>query len=183
MDIMGKKKEIPVLTLDSQGVIALKNEIALKEEELFKLKQRNRSMYSQTDSDNWNAPKFSDGAAETILCYEINKLKNILDKAIIVENDSIKMDNLVELNDVIEVNLVYGENDEERMILRLGTVHQAKPEDGIEIISIESELGKVLHKSEVGSSVRFGNNDAYRADILGKINEKENKAAVEKVKK
>ena len=108
-----------------------------------------------------------------------------MNTADILKSSVVKEDDLVDLNDVIEVYLSYGEDDEERMILRLGTVHQTKTEDGIEIISIESQLGEALYKSKVGSSVGFGDRGAFRADILSKINqkEKEDEIAVEKVKK
>ena len=182
---MGKKEKNSVMLLDEVGVMALKKEMAPKEEDLLKLKQKNREKYSHSELDNWNTPKFSEGAEERILRYEINRLKNILNTADILKSSVVKEDDLVDLNDVIEVYLSYGEDDEERMILRLGTVHQTKTEDGIEIISIESQLGEALYKSKVGSSVRFGDRGAFRADILSKINqkEKEDEIAVEKVKK
>ncbi len=179
---MEKRKEIPIMTLDEIGVITLQKEIALKEDELMELRKKKRVAFSNTDTDGWNTPKFSENADERILHYEIDRLKSILDKAVIIGNSSDSLENIVNLNDVVEVNLIYSEDDTERMILRLGTVHQANPEDGIEVISLESKLGKALHKAKVGTIVSFGDKGEFRADILNKINEHE-KVAAEKIKK
>lgn len=62
------------------------------------------------------------------------------------------------------------------MILRLGTIHQFDSEDGIEVISIESDLGKAVYKKEIGTTVSYGKNNEFKAEIIRKVNEMDKEA-------
>lgn len=173
------KREDEKTLLDKTGVKSILNKINDLNDELNKLQSKRREDFKNTDSDGWNTPKFTAVDVARIK-YDIEKLKTKLANAVIV-NELNSNINIVSIGDVLELSLDYGD-DIESMIIRLGTVHQKKTEDGIEIISIESSLGKAIYKKEVGTTVKFGDENSFSATILRKINENVKDETIDKPK-
>jgi len=171
--------QIPNVKLDSIGLAKLENKLAKKQEELIMVYAEEKEDFSHNCSD-WHAPKFSEKVA--MLKYDIEKLKAMIDNAIIIENNATLDEKTINIGDAVEVNLIYSEDDQERMLIRLGTEHQTEAEDGIEVISLNSELGKVLYEAKVGTTVKFGTKKEFSAEILKKINEDSKEEADEKAK-
>lgn len=167
---MRRKDAKEVFRLDEKGVQSIKADIARLKKELSKLQSEKIEEYMHKDTREWNASNFS---AEYVISiqYEISRLKTLLANAVIINGSSSEDSNVVDIGDVLELLLDYGDNDIERMILRLGTVHQRKIEERVEIISIESDLGKAIYKQEVGAVVSFGKNKEFKAEIIRKVNE------------
>jgi len=127
--------QIPNVKLDSIGLAKLENKLAKKQEELIMVYAEEKEDFSHNCSD-WHAPKFSEKVA--MLKYDIEKLKAMIDNAIIIENNATLDEKTINIGDAVEVNLIYSEDDQERMLIRLGTEHQTEAEDGIEVISLKN---------------------------------------------
>lgn len=165
---IGNNKEIPVLKLDLAGLAEYKKKLADKQEELINVQTEKRKALAHAETE-WNGSNLN--YSDTILEYEIKRLKDIIANAIIIENNTSIDEKTIKIGDAVEVELIFSEDDKERMILRLGSEHQINTDDGIDVISINSELGEALYNSKVGTTVKFGENKKFIAEIVKKIDE------------
>lgn len=175
-----RSDEIPTLTIDQSGLENLKKDIENKQNELIKLQLEARKKLTNVELE-WNeSSTHKDEIA--MLKYEIERLKAIVDNANIINDTESLEKNVINIGDVVEVNLIYSSLDKERMILRLETIRQSKTDDGIEVISVDSPLGSALYHAEVGTSVKFGKNKEFKAEILSKINTEKKEEEVNTLK-
>lgn len=164
-----KQDNIPVMILDKAGRLELDEEIAKLEQSLAKLRNIRKNT---TSDDEWSSSDFNNiFGEEKLILSEMRRLRNILEHVVVVDAKEDGKHNVVELNDVVELNLAFEEDDKELMIVRLGTVRKNNPEDGIPVISVESPLGKAIYKQVVGKTVGYAvNNVSCTAEILSKVN-------------
>lgn len=161
---------------ENKEVLVLSEEECLKlEKELEKLSITLNTYRSKRGRENsereWYIVEDGDyGVEEKIIIAEIDKVKRILNSAVRVKDEE-KVHNTVNLGDVVELNLIFDEDDQERMVVRLGTVRKNNSEDDFETISVESPLGKAIYKQEVGNTVPYPvNGNMFQAEILNIIN-------------
>lgn len=163
-----KKENKEVLVLSEEECLKLEKEL----EKLSITLNTYRSKRSNGNSEReWYIVEDGDyGVEEKIIIAEIDKLKRILNSAVRVKDEE-KVHNNVNLGDVVELNLIFDEDDQERMVVRLGTVRKNNSEGDFETISVESPLGKAIYKQEVGNTVPYPvNGNMFQAEILNIIN-------------
>ncbi len=69
------------------------------------------------------------------------------------------------------------------MVVKLDTVRKANASEDVEVISIESPLGKAIYKQEVGNVVPYAvNNVPIQVEILGKVMQNESETEVKRTK-
>lgn len=161
---------------ENKEVLVLSEEECLKlEKELEKLSITLNTYRSKRGRENsereWYIVEDGDhGVEEKIIIAEIDKVKRILNGAVRVKDEE-KVHNTVNLGDVVELNLIFDEDDQERMVVRLGTVRKNNSEDDFETISVESPLGKAIYKQEVGNTIPYPvNGNMFKAEILSIVN-------------
>lgn len=162
---MSKEKN-KVYILDEKGMISLKKELEKLKEELAIIQSYiKESAFDRKDLCGIQIDAQSVGRLQ----FQIYTIEEKLENAVLLE-ESDKNDNITHIGDVLELFLDFGDA-KERMILRLGTIHQSDSEDGIEVISIESDLGKAVYKKKIGTTVSYGKNNVFKAEIIRKVNE------------
>lgn len=165
------KENNKIFLLDEKGMNSLKKELEKAKDELSII--QNKIKESSFDSKDWGGSQI-DAQSVGRLQFQIYTIEEKLENAVLLE-ESDKNDNITHIGDVLELFLDFGD-DKERMILRLGTIHQFDSEDGIEVISIESDLGKAVYKKEIGTTVSYGKNNEFKAEIIRKVNEMDKEA-------
>lgn len=167
---MSKEKN-KVYIFDEKGMNNLKKELKKLKEELASIQSYiKESAFDRKDLCGIQIDAQSVGRLQ----FQIYTIEEKLENAVLLE-ESDKNDNITYIGDVLELFLDFGD-DKERMILRLGTIHQFDSEDGIEVISIESDLGKAVYKKEIGTTVSYGKNNEFKAEIIRKVNEMDKEA-------
>lgn len=164
-----KENKKEVLHLSETECLKLEKELEKLTATLVRLRNHRNEDYTERE---WNAHiECSTSVEEQIVLAEITKVRRLLDMAVKVENIE-DMRNIVNLGYVVELNLVFGEDGQERMLVRLGTVRKNNSQDDVESISVESPLGRAIYKQEVGSTVPYPvNGNMYSAEILSIVNE------------
>lgn len=163
-----KKEKKEVLVLSEAECLKLEEEL----EKLSITLNKYRSKRSDGNSEReWYIVEDGDHRVEEkIIIAEIDKVKRILNSAVRVKDEE-KVHNTVNLGDIVELNLIFDEDDQERMVVRLETVRKNNNEDDFETISVESPLGKAIYKQEVGNTVPYPvNGNMFQAEILSIVN-------------
>lgn len=162
------EKEKAVLRLTAAECLKLEGE--LKKLSLALNRLRNKRSNKDSEKEWYIVEECDYGVEEKLIIAEIEKLKRILNSAVRVESK--ETDSVVNLGDVVELNLIFDEDDQERMLMRLGTVRRNNTDDGIDVISVESPLGEAIYKQEVGKVVPYQvNKNTFHAEILSIVNE------------
>lgn len=178
--IIVKENKKEVLHLSEAECLKLEKELEMLTETLVNLRNHRKENHSEAE---WYIVVDGDTSVEEkLVIAEIEKVRRLLARAVKVQNKEDLL-NTVNLGDLVELNLIFGEDDQERMLVRLGTVRKNNSQDDVETISVESPLGSAIYKQEVGSVVPYPvNGNMYSAEILSIINKEVKEADVKKTK-
>ena len=142
---MGSKEKI---YLDQEGVNELQAEI---EDIKRKIQENNAGRKQAFDAgagDGWDSPEYEEiQRQENLLFAQLKRQSDLLANAVIIEKE--ENSDLIDVGDIVDVNLVYGPNDEEEFTFRLVGSSGGKKDDYFDV-SINSPLGKVVYKKKVG---------------------------------
>ena len=141
-----------------------------KEKELADLR-----LYKGRDAiyqgDNWhdNPTLYQTESKERSLMLEIAKMNQELKNIEIIEN--LGNHTLIDIGDIIEVEMIFSENDKEQCVFKLVATSPAFDIDAeIQEVSINSPLGSVIYHKKVGDVATYKVNDeTYTIKIRKKL--------------
>lgn len=103
---------------------------------------------------------------ERMLVGEINSLQERIKNVEIVKIQNLD-DNTVNIDDFIDINLVFDDDDQEKMIVQLVGEEASALDDKV---SINSPLGKAIYGHKIGETVSYSvNNNEIHVDLLRKV--------------
>ena len=161
-----------VLYFDKEGYEKYLEEIEKIKEELRIVNECRKNTFNASEGDGWDSSQFEDIELQSDrLKGELNRRYEELSRIVIVEKHN--KEDQIDIDDIVEVNMIFSEDDSEEMIFKLvGKNANLKAE--IAEISINSPLGMSVYKKRVGETCVYtvGNRNVS-VFIKGKL-EKEN---------
>lgn len=156
--------------LDQKGYDRVVQEIEELRKKLNKLRLDKSYAYENSGDGFHDNFAFEEAERnERILMYEITSRLEMLNNAIIVQNQ--KQDNIVDVNDVVSLTIDFGEK--ETNLYRLVGSSNFLSNDGITNISLNSPLGQAIYLKSVGSSVTYSvNGEFFPVFINSKVDNK-----------
>ena len=106
-----------------------------------------------------------------------------LERAVIVERHD--DETLVDVNDIVTVNMIFGPDDSEELEFKLvGSVGSYTSDNsGIKEASINSPLGKSVYHKKVGESASYKvESRVFNIEILSKVSEKDLESGIQRKK-
>jgi len=148
-----------VLYFDKEGYEKYLEEIDKIKEELRIVNAGRKNAVDDSIGDDWNYAEFEDiESKKARLTSELNRRYDELSRIVIVEKHN--KEDQIDIDDIVEVNMIFSEDDSEEMIFKLvGKDANLKAE--IAEISINSPLGMSVYKKRVGETCVYtvGNRD------------------------
>ncbi len=156
------------ILLDSYGIKQFED-IKLKIYEKINLNNKIKADAMQdAPGDGWHDNFAAEDAArqERIYLDELKKINN-LKKDIVLITDEYKK-SVVNINDFIKILLIFSENDQETIVIKLTGKYISETE---EEITLNSELGKNIYHKKIGyEGSYFVNNKEIKYKILERLN-------------
>lgn len=126
-------------------------------------------VYADAVGDGWHDNFAYEDAMrkEKMIQNKINDL--ILQKdSLVLINDEEYDDNIVCINDIVEVSIIYDEDDSEIETIKL--TGKYLPDDKNNEVTLNSPIGKALHRQKIGSTVSYKvNNKELKVNIIRKV--------------
>jgi len=148
-----------VLYFDKEGYEKYLEEIDKIKEELRIVNAGRKNAVDDSIGDDWNYAECEDiESKKARLTSELNRRYDELSRIVIVEKHN--KEDQIDIDDIVEVNMIFSEDDSEEMIFKLvGKDANLKAE--IAEISINSPLGMSVYKKRVGETCVYtvGNRD------------------------
>ena len=137
---MGSKEKI---YLDQEGVNELQAEI---EDIKRKIQENNAGRKQAFDAgagDGWDSPEYEEiQRQENLLFAQLKRQSDLLANAVIIEKE--ENSDLIDVGDIVDVNLVYGPNDEEEFTFRTSVL------DGVNSLG-SRDLCRPANKRHMGA--------------------------------
>ena len=99
-----------------------------------------------------------------------NKINDMIlqEDSLVLINDEEYDDNIVCINDIVEVSIIYDEDDSEIETIKL--TGKYLPDDKNNEVTLNSPIGKALHRQKIGSTVSYKvNNKELKVKIIRKV--------------
>ena len=161
-------------------------------EELKRLEDLSRSnsalgseVYKDAVGDGWHDNFAFDEAnmQERMILGQLRECYLKLERAEIVEKHD--DDTLVDVNDIVTVDMIFGPDDSEELEFKLvGSVGaHTSDKSGIQEVSINSPLGKSVYHKKVGEKASYKvESRVFNVEIISKISEKELESGIQRKK-
>lgn len=173
------------LYLDNDGYQRLLEEIDLLKAKLAKNGKEKGEAYSGAVGDGWHDNFAFDEAnmQERMILGQLRECYLKLERAEIVEKHD--DDTLVDVNDIVTVDMIFGPDDSEELEFKLvGSVGaHTSDKSGIQEVSINSPLGKSVYHKKVGENASYKvESRVFNVEIISKISEKELESGIQRKK-
>ena len=172
--ILLMKSDGKKIYLDSDGYQQILKEIKDLNDRLAANGKEKGEAYSGAVGDGWHDNFAFDQAnmEERMIVGQLRERYAMLENAVIVEKQ--QNENLIDINDVVVVNMIFGPDDYEEFKFKLvGALTGNNSE--LQEISINSPLGKSVYRKEIGEKVSYKvENRDFNVEILSKNPEKNN---------
>ncbi len=147
--------EVEKIYLDQEGYNSLLEELEMLKQELDKNYLEKGEAYSGSVGDGWHDNFAFEEAnrQERMLLYRIKECTERLKNAVIVNKTN--NDKMVDIGDVINVDIIFAEDDIDNCWIELVGSINSESRNGIQKVSINSPLGKVIYHKQVGDKVSY----------------------------
>ena len=164
-----RKGKIEKIYLDQAGYEKFLTEIEALKQQLQSIDKGRKDAFDAGAGDGWDSPEFEEIERNShMISSEINRRMLQLQYIEIVERR--EDTSLVDLNDVLRLNIIFDEDDQEEMIVRLVGSASAQVTDGIREVSINSPLGTSIYGKQIGEKTFYKVKDGViNVDILEKM--------------
>lgn len=160
------------IILTEEGKKQLENEFKNLSEEFKRLLAAKGTAFEGAVGDSWhdNAEYEHIQAKLEPVMARIDYLNEKLKHVEIIEIDLTKFpEDAITLNDYVYLNCVFGEDDEEKMIIKMVPAVTKSANDDIQEVAITSPLGEAIFKHKVGERVFYSvNGIRMSSDILAR---------------
>lgn len=180
---MGSKKE-KIIYMDQKGYQMYLNEIEDLKLKLSEINKGRRDAFDAGAGDGWDSPEFEEIERNSRMIEgEINRRMASLSFIEIVE--SMSQEDLIDLNDIVKLNIIFAENDTEEMIVKLvGNISKKFEEEGITEISVNSPLGSAIYGKKVGEMTPYTvNANTFNVEIMEKMKKEKQNGYTRKLKR
>lgn len=143
-----RKGKIEKIYLDQAGYEKFLAEIETLKQQLQSIDKGRKDAFDAGAGDGWDSPEFEAIERNShMISSEINRRMMQLQYIEIVERK--EASNLVDLNDVLRLNMIFDEDDQGEMIVRLVGSASVQEKDGIREVSINSPLGASIYGKQL----------------------------------
>lgn len=161
-------KEHEKIYLDKEGYNNFLQDIEHIKEELSKLRIEKAEAYRSSSGDDFHDNfAFEDAEnRERGLLYKLSEKLTALQRVVIIQNN--KVDDIVEVNDVVSLTIDFGEK--QTNLYRLSGTQDFDLDGNIINVSINSPLGKAIYLKKIGESVSYNvKGNEFKVQINSKI--------------